>query len=275
MDYKSAEYDGKDLRLINIKYFDPEQTLVCGQCFRWAVSNGIYSGIALGKRLDLFLEGNDLVFKNTSPDEFESLWKKYFDLERSYDKLHQFFAKDKILKEALAFSQGLRLVQQEPWETLITFILSQNTNIPRITGMISRLCEGFGNPLPDRGFSFPSPQTLTPLSPEDLAPVRCGYRAQYIIDAAKQVTDGATDLVLLRAMPAEKAFRELQQLNGVGPKVAECVLLYGYGRTDRFPLDVWIKRVMAEYYPTGFPKEFSSLAGIAQLFLFRYIRMKN
>jgi len=162
-------------------------------------------------------------------------------------------------------------MRQDPWETLITFILSQNSNIPRIKKMVSGLCEHFGQALPCGRYTFPTPESLV-VAPEALAAVRTGYRAPYIVDAARQVVEGKIDLAALAAQPSDEIKEALVKIHGVGPKVAECVLLYGFGKVERYPVDVWIKRVMESMYPAGFPEAFCATAGIAQQYLFHYAR---
>ena len=283
MDYKSIEQRGTDLALTEIRNFIPSQVLDCGQCFRWSSDtnnnsdstssiNNSYRGIAHGRWLELSLKNGDIILKNVSHDEFDTIWRDYFDLGRNYEELRNHYSTDDTLHKALTFSPGLRIMRQDPWETLITFILSQNSNIPRIKGMVARLCECFGQTLPGGGYTFPTPEALAVLSADNLAPIRSGYRAEYIIDAARRTADGRLNLKVLQSMPSEDVRRALMEVHGVGPKVADCVLLYGFGRVERYPLDVWMKRVMAEYYPKGFPEKLADTAGIAQQFLFHYAR---
>jgi len=163
-------------------------------------------------------------------------------------------------------------MRQDPWETLITFILSQNSNIPRIKGMVLRLCEGFGTLLPNGGYTFPEAEALVDA---DLSGIKSGYRVNYIKDAARRVAEGRLNLNELILMSTDKLRASLLEIHGVGPKVADCVMLFGFGRVECFPLDVWMKRVMEEYYPNGFPQKLLDTAGIAQQFLFHYIRTIN
>jgi len=278
MDYSSIEQRGTDIVLTEIKNFIPSQVLDNGQCFRWSGSADSYTGVAHGRHLELFLEKDALVLKNVTLNEFESVWRDYFDLGRDYGQLRQLYATDDTLSKAMAFSPGLRIMKQDPWETLITFILSQNSNIPRIKSMVALLCENFGQALPlnketvTKSFTFPTPESLALLSADDLTSIRSGYRAAYIIDAAKRVADGRFDLKALHNMESEDIRLALMKIHGVGPKVADCVLLYGFGRVGHYPLDVWMKRVMASYYPDGFPDVLTNTAGIAQQYLFHYIR---
>ena len=216
-------------------------------------------------------EGN-LILHDTPLAEFDYIWKEYFDFGRNYTLLHNVYNKDKYMADAVAFSPGLRVLKQDTWETLISFILSQNNNIPRIKGMIARLCECFGDKLPCGGYTFPLAGTLAKLQPEDLAVVKAGYRAAYIVDAARRVADGEIDLQWLHTRPSDEVYDSLQKILGVGPKVADCILLYGFGREERYPMDVWMKRVMERWYPNGFPENIQPTAGIAQQYLFHHAR---
>jgi len=273
MDYTSVQQVGKDIVICDIKHFDLAQTLDCGQAFRWASFRGNkFSGIAHGRRLELELADGSLILKDVTKEEFHTIWESYFDLGRNYANLRNIFSNHDTLTKALTFSTGLRLMRQEPWEMLISFILSQNSNIPRIKKMIDLLCENFGQALPCGGYTFPGPGALAALTPQALDVIRSGYRAPYIIDAAKRVATSTTNLVAISAQPTEIVRQSLLQVHGVGPKVADCVLLFGFGRVECFPLDVWMKRVVATLYPSGFPQELQEYAGIAQQFLFHYAR---
>jgi len=272
MDYIKIEQKGKDTIITGIKNFNPAQILDCGQCFRWTSENDAYTGIAHGRRLQLCMEGDSLILKDVSLQEFDYIWRDYFDLSRDYNEIRQHYSIDASLAKAVSFSPGLRLMRQDPWETLITFILSQNSNIPRIKKMVELLCKHFGKALPCGGCAFPVPEDLAPLSPDDLAPIRPGYRAPYIIDAARHVADGSLCLATLKAQTSDEIKKALLRIHGVGPKVAECVMLFGFGKVEICPMDVWMKRVMAAYYPDGFPENLKPTAGIAQQYLFHYAR---
>jgi N-glycosylase/DNA lyase len=251
------------------------QTLDNGQAFRWREVADGFSGIAHGRRLDIAYDSAKqiLTLKNVKLSEFETLWCDYFDFSRSYENLRtQFSCENETLQKAVSFSQGLRLMRQDVWEVLISFILSQNSNIPRIKQMIERLCENFGEKLPCGGFAFPTAQALAALSAQDLAPIKCGYRTAYILDAAQRTASGIFNPAELCTRPTEEIRKALLEIRGVGAKVADCVLLFGFSRTECYPVDVWIKRVLAQYFPDGLPKSISENAGIAQQFLFHYIR---
>lgn len=246
--------------------FDLAQTLDCGQAFRWKCDeNGIWSGYYLDRYLELYhKKENVIVFKNTSEEDFLNIWSVYFDLDTDYSVLKKRFSEDDILKNACDFAGGIRLLRQDSWEALCSFIISQNNNIPRIKGIISRMCEKYDG--------FPSPEALAKETPESLAFLRAGFRAGYIIDAVQKVLSGETDLDSIRKMPYEEAKKQLMKIKGVGPKVADCVLLFGMYRTEAFPVDVWIKKVMANFYPDGMPECTKGYEGIAQQYLFHYAR---
>ncbi len=254
--------------------FSLKDTLDCGQCFRWSESGGGFDGIVEGRFCHAEQRGDTLLLSTTRED-FDALWRDYFDLDRDYAALRREFSTDETLRAALAFAPGIRVLRQRPWETLCSYIISQNNNIKRIKGIIARMCESFGEPLCDgRGYAFPSAGRLATLDEQALAPLRCGFRAKYILDAAEKVASGEIDLAALRDMELDEARRTLMSIRGVGPKVAECTLLYGFGRTECFPIDVWIRRAMSELFPAGLPECAVREAGIAQQYIFHYMRMR-
>ena len=253
--------------------FDLDATLFCGQCFSWdRLPGGGYAGASGDRALFLCDPSRDLPRALADP-----FWRGYFDWDFPYAQARaQFSAMDPILKEAAAFAPDIHILNQDPWEALCSFIISQNNNIPRITGIVRRLCRTFGSPLEKSGdwalFSFPRPERLANCTPGDLAPLRCGFRARYLIDAAQKVSSGKVDLKRLRTMPLTEAREQLMQIVGVGVKVADCALLYGLHRLEVFPMDVWMKRVMARWFAGKNPDCFGPYAGIAQQYLFHYSR---
>lgn len=279
VDYETVYQSGVDTVLTGVSHFDLAQTLDCGQAFRWGVIEANaddavgYTGIAYNRRLNLTFVDGVLTLHETSLEEFEAVWKEYFDFTRSYGDLRVNLSRDCAhLSRAMEFSPGLRLMRQDVWEILVSFILSQNSNIPRIKKMISALCENFGERLSCGGYAFPAAEALAILSPKDLNNIKSGYRAAYIIDAARRTAEGSFDIRELQKLESDEVHEALLKIHGVGPKVAECVLLFGFGRIERFPLDVWMKRVMAGFYPQGFPPQLQPYSGIAQQFLFHYAR---
>ena len=260
----------KDGIIVSETDFDLDETLDCGQAFRWKKISSdhevTYEGSFVNDHLKISqLKKGEFLFHDIDENTFISKWISYFDFETDYSELKRMFSEDETLAKACKFAGGIRLLRQDSWECLISFIISQNNNIPRIKGIIDRLCGNYKG-------DFPSPYQLAEETPDSLAYLRSGFRAKYLADAAKRTADGETDRAAIASMPIDSARTELKKILGVGPKVAECVLLFGMYRTEAFPIDVWIKRVLAEYYPNGFPEQFSDNAGIAQQYLFHYIR---
>lgn len=264
---------------------DLRKTLLCGQCFRWReVSPGVFTGTAAGRELTVTQAEVPLL----AADPF---WRNYFDLETDYAALAKQLAKlHPRLREAANYGRGIHILRQEPWEALCSFILSQNNHIPRIQGIIDRLCEpnawGTQPTVPTLGSTyglrqraaqrpFPPPEVLAELQVEDLAGLRCGFRAKYVLDAARRVADGRLPLEELREAPLPQARAALMQVFGVGPKVADCTLLYGLHRMDAFPVDVWIGRAMERWFPGVQPTDFGAAAGLAQQYIFDYIRSSD
>lgn len=246
--------------------------LDCGQAFRWVQKDGKWHGVAYGKALIAEQIDNRLIL-DCSAEDFESIWKNYFDFDCDYEKITASYD-DKYLKSAVSEYSGIRILRQEPWEALCSFIISQNNNIPRIKGIVERLCDTFGDG-EDGQKAFPSAEKLAKLTVEDLAPLRAGFRAKYIIDAAQKVASGEVDFEKISNEPIEFGREELQKIKGVGAKVAECTLLYGFHKIEAFPIDVWVKRIMAEMYPDGLPPCTKGTEGIAQQYLFHWRRMQD
>ena len=247
--------------------FDLMQTLDCGQSFRWEPCNeksNRIGGIAFGRYLELEESDKHILFCDTEEDDFLHIWVPYFDLELDYKSIKDDLSElDPILCKAAQYAPGIRILQQDPWEALCCFIISQNNNIPRIKGIVSRLCEHFGEKIPG-GFAFPAPEVLANCTVEDLAPLRSGFRAKYILNAAQKVAQGIIILDAMKTMPLEEVRQQLMTIQGVGPKVAECAALYGLHRLEAFPMDVWMKRAMAILFPNKTAADFGRYAGIAQ-----------
>ncbi len=257
-------------------FFNVPVTLDCGQSFRWTENeNGDWQGIAFGKKLTVHQDGENITLIGADEKDYREIWEKYFDLERDYKKICESFSGDKMLREAVKAYPGIRILRQEPWEALCSFIISQNNNIPRIKGIIERLCALAGEDLGNGDYAFPSPEKVLELGVEGLAPIRSGFRAKYIIDAARKVSDGTVNFEFIDSLPLEEAAEELKKIKGVGDKVAACTLLYGFGKADSFPVDVWVKRILAETYPNGLPECTAGVSGIAQQYLFHYRRTVN
>ena len=273
MNMFSAKFDNNNIYITNYGGFDLPHTLDCGQAFRWEEDeNGIWHGVAFNKYLKLQkLSDGTVVLYNTSKDDFEGIWRHYFDLDRDYNEIITAISEDETLKKASEYAHGIRVLNQEPWETLCSCIISQNNNIKRIKGIISRLCENFGESK-DGYYTFPTAEKIAGLTLDDLSVLRSGFRAKYILDAANKVASGEVRLENLKNAPTDGARDELMKIKGVGPKVADCVLLFGLEHADAFPKDVWIKRAMQVLFDGELPECAKPYAGIAQQYIFLYAR---
>lgn len=269
------KYIDNNVVIEDITSFNLAQTLDCGQCFRWEqVSPDEYHGVAYGKALTVSQQGQTVIFHNCTPADFESIWFDYFDLGTDYDEIKKELAQlHPVLKDAQQYAPGIRILRQEPWEALCSFIISQNNNIPRIKGIIKRLCETFGERLSSGDYTFPTAEVLSKYTADDLAILKSGFRAKYIVDASQRVASKEVDLENIITLLTAQAREELIKIKGVGPKVADCTMLYGMGKTDCFPLDVWMKRAMQVLFPNLTPQSFGKNAGVAQQYIFHYSRM--
>lgn len=259
-----------------------------GQCFRWETLPVLgdepakYRIPAFGKCLIVSQPSKDCIETDCTEEEFGDLWYDYLDLGTSYKKIRTLVDKDEdpFMADAAASCVGLRILRQDPWETLISFIISQNRNIPAIKRSIELLCERAGKRCKDSEgnayYSFPGPEDILSLSDEKLSECRLGYRDVYLRNAARTVTDGDLDLDAVSEKLADEAISELMKIKGVGLKVASCVTLFGLHKLDAFPVDVWIKRVLENEYPNGYPKEkYSPYNGVYQQYMFEYYRKKD
>lgn len=272
MDYIRAVESGNNVVVDGVRHFCLGDILDCGQCFRWdELEPGCWRGTVQGRVRTLRQEGERLTFFDTSLKEFDEVWYDYFDFGRDYGEVKRRLSEDATMRRAVEFTPGMRVLLQEPWEALCSFILSQNNNIKRIRGIVARLCETLGDEV-EGGFGFPTAERLAHLEQEDLAPLRCGFRAGYILDAARRVSSGGIDFAALASAPLSEASGMLRGIRGVGPKVAACALLYGLGRADSVPVDVWIDRALKSFYPRGMPEEIADIAGLGQQYLFHYVR---
>ena len=260
------------LRLKDVECLDLDLTLDCGQAFRWEKQeDGSYSGVAGGYFLNIKKDGDDLLFNDTDKDVFNSFWRNYFDLDKDYAAICESLKQDALLSSTIDAYYGIRILNQESWEALCSFVISQQNNIKRIKLIIDRLCRAYGDEIKEGVYSFPSAERLAELKEEDFLKIGAGYRAKYLERLSKDVACGAIDLEKIKSMSLEEARKALLEIYGVGTKVANCALLFGFGFYSAFPVDVWMKRVM-QYYPDGLPECFSGIEGIAQQYLFHWAR---
>lgn len=317
------------LVISGVKPFDLEKCCTCGQAFRWvknpvhmqaglfdecglpdAEASLAFTGVIRGRAVLVMQSDDSLIVTPCAKGEAQ-LFIDYFDLKRDYSAVEAALAADERLRVCLPGSSGIRVFNQEPFEALISFIISANNNIKRISGIIGRLCSLAGEKLPVRYFSdcaaadcdfgknsevfaFPTPERIAALSEDELKQIGAGYRAPYIIKSAKRIADGY-DLEKLRSLPTAEARKELLTFPGVGPKVADCILLFSLGHADAFPVDVWIERAMTELYfsdsstadtPAARPapakseiqaaaRSIGKLSGIVQQYIFSMHEIKN
>ena len=264
-----------NLIITNIRPFSARQTFTCGQCFRWTPQpDGSYLGIVRDAAARVS-ESHGALVLSSNAQQFEPLWRAYFDCETDYAAICDSFAVDAFTSAAAEFGRGIRILRQDPWEALCTFILSQCNNIPRITGIVDRLCTLLGKPIVFEHqtlYTFPTPEQLAVCTAEELAPLRAGYRTPYLIAAAQAVCSGAIDFSALEQLDTDSARREIMQLRGVGRKVADCFLLFGLHKLDAFPVDTWMKKAAA-YYSDDMKRFINSpYAGVYQQYFFFYTR---
>lgn len=270
----------------NVRDFDPIHIFECGQCFRWLKEdNGTYTGVARGKVVNIGYSNGAIEIINSTSEDFINIWFEYLDLGRDYSKIKKALAKDEIMKKAIDFGYGIRILKQDIWETLISFIISANNRIPMIMKVVAAISRAYGEEIQFNGkeyFTFPEVEKLEKASVEELSACKGGFRCKYIVGTTALVKEGVIDLNSLSRLSSEAARSELIKFPGVGNKVADCTLLYSGTKYDVFPTDVWVKRVMEELY---FKREaslkeiqefardyFGELSGFAQQYLFYYAR---
>lgn len=262
---------------INIRDdFDLEKITSCGQCFRVRkFDDGTYRFVTGSHILYIRRMGKDRYLVSCSLKEWHEIWKTYFDLTRNYAGLRKSVGgKNDFIQKSMEYGRGLRVLLQDPWEMLITFIISQRKNIPAISKSVETLAQKYGSPVStvrETVCLFPTPEELSNVSIEELSKCQLGYRAAYVRDAVDKVQSGVLDLKAIAELEDEKLFQGLLQIHGVGKKVANCVCLFGYGRSARVPVDVWISRVIQEECKGQNPfPEFGKDAGIMQQYAFYY-----
>lgn len=259
--------------------FSISQICRSGQCFRMAergeAADGIYSLVAAGRYLELRQEGDEILFDCPQAD-FDEVWKKYFDLETDYARIiASIDEEDVYLVSAAGFGSGIRILRQDLWEMIISFIISQQNNIRRIRRCIDLLCRQYGErKQTGKGvvyYGFPTPETLAGAEMEDLCACNLGYRSRYVHETAVSIRNGEVDLEALHGMDYPSARAELMKLCGVGAKVADCICLFALHKTEAFPVDTHIHQVLEARYPGGFSFEkYGQYVGVLQQYMFYY-----
>ena len=283
----------------NVEAFEPKHIFECGQCFRWnEQKDGSYTGIVGNNVLNVKKEEKDIVITSIGEDNLKNLCIKYFDLNTDYKEIKEKLSKiDKYLKESIEYGSGIRILNQDNWETLISFIISANNNIPRIKGIIERLSKKYGKKIvwkDNEYYTFPSPKELSKAEVKDLRGLGLGFRDVRVFETTRMINNNIIDINKIENIKDTNILREeLLRFPGVGPKVADCIMLFSMRKLNVFPIDVWVKRVMIELYGneinTGSKilepnnkqileyaeNKFGNLAGLAQQYLFYYRRTKN
>ena len=280
-------------KINNIKSFEPKHIFDCGQCFRWnEMADGSYTGTFGRNVLNVKKENKEIRFKGLVDGNIEDICNKYFDLDRDYEKIKKDLSKiDNNMKTSINYGEGIRLLNQDLWETIISFIISANNNIPRIKGIIDRSSKTYGEKIVWEGkeyYTFPTPKQLSKATIEDLRKLGLGFRDVRVYETTKIINAKKVDLEKLHKEENTQHVREiLLTLPGVGPKVADCILLFStLKRLEVFPIDVWVRRVINELYIKNENEEkvnkkeieqlakqkYGNLAGIAQQYLFYWKR---
>ncbi|MBQ3870327.1 MAG: DNA-3-methyladenine glycosylase 2 family protein [Clostridia bacterium] len=260
-------------------HFDLDKIFDCGQSFRFEKNgDGFFEGVAFGRLLRIGQDEKNLYIE-AAEDEYENIWKRYLALDEDYGKINEDILKHfecDVIKRAMEAGDGIRILRQDPWETLCSFIISQNNNIPRIKSLVSAVCRAYGQSFESGGkvyYAFPGEKEILNAGEAGLKALKTGFRAGYLISAAEHCLSD-TDLCRIRdEYTYEQGLEELCRIKGVGPKVASCTLLFALGKWSAFPVDVWIKRTIDKYF--GGRLDITSLgryAGIAQQYLFYYER---
>lgn len=252
--------------------FNIAQIANSGQCFRiFEQSKGIWEAVAFGRSLKIHVKDDNTHVFECDTEEYNKLWRNYFDMQRNYGKIKAKIRAvgDPYLTSAVNFGYGMRILNQDLWEVIVSFIVSQQNNISRIRGIIKRLCTPYG-------LRFPAPQELAIFSEDDLMKIGLGYRARYVRNIAIAATEGSLNFSELRKMSYHDAVVYLKKFDGIGDKVANCIALFGLRKLEAFPVDVWIKRILQQQYKGTFDTtRFPGYVGLVQQYMFYYERFRE
>lgn len=281
-----AEEIEDGILLKNVSDFNAKHIFECGQCFRWdKEEDDSYTVIAFGKVINVKSNGNEVRILNTDFKDFKEIWFEYLDLGRDYSRIKEVLSTDDTMKSAIKYGEGIRILKQDPWETLISFIISANNRIPMIARSISLFSQMYGQTINYNDkvyYTFPTIKDLSEADLSDIKSCKAGFRCKYIIKAIEMVRKGEINLEKIKSMKTIEAEKELKKIPGVGIKVANCILLFSMQKYDTYPVDVWMKRITEELFlkrksKTGeisdfAQKRFGDFSGFAQEYLFYYAR---
>ncbi len=265
--------------------FNIKQILECGQSFRFnEIDENTFKIIAHNKSIIVHSKDNNVEIIGSSADDFENIWTNYFDLNTDYTKIKStLLNNDPVMNTCIPFGDGIRILRQDPFEIIITFIISQNNRIPMIKKVIENLSTNYGTPINNTDYAFPTFQQLKNITVEELNDCKTGFRSKYIRDFLDKLETNEINLDHLKTLDYQALKKELMKIKGVGTKVSDCIILFGFSITNAFPVDVWIKRVVEHFYFKGkdtkieeielFGKtNFGNYGGFAQQYLFYYAR---
>lgn len=288
MDFEKVTYEENEIVIHGVKNFNIKQILECGQCFRFEkVKELDYIIVANQRVIEVIQNDDNVIILNSSKEDFNNIWKEYFDLETDYDKVKEGLSDDAILSKSVQYGYGIRILNQDKFELLISFIISARNSIPSIMKTIKKISEKFGDEMSYKGksyYTFPTPIQIKDATLEEIQETGASFRSKYIIDTIKNVNSGEDlyDLDRISNLPADECHKELQNFKGVGAKVADCIMLFSMKKTSAFPVDVWVKRAMMYFYNAEegslnkiriFARnKFGKLSGYAQQYLFYYAR---
>lgn len=282
---------GNSIICENLDFFDIKAIFTCGQAFRWyEEKDGSFTTVHLGRVLNVLNEDNRVVFKGTNLEEFKEIWVDYFDLNTNYKEIRKTLSGNEILVNAMEYGKGIRILNQNHFEMLISFIISANNMIPRIKKSIEVISMRYGKFICEdenrKYYSFPTVEELSNATVEDLREfAKVGFRDKRIFDTVNMILNDKIDLNSFESLETDVLREELLKFSGVGNKVADCIMLFSYKRKEVFPVDVWIKRVMEELFIhkqmpvkkiSSYANEiFKENAGLAQQYLFYYARKEK
>lgn len=286
MDFTNVKYLEDKVILEGVVNFNIKQIVECGQCFRWdKISEMNYVGVAFGKVIEVSQNEDTVTIENTNKEDFENIWIKYFDLERDYAKIKKELYNDEILRKSIDYGYGIRILNQEPFELLISFIISARNSIPSIKKTIKKISERWGKEIEYKGniyYTFPRAEDLKEATEEEIKETGASFRSKYIVSTVEMVNNEPDILNKILLLNDDECHTALQEFKGVGAKVADCIMLFSMEKTSAFPVDVWVKRAMMYFYNAEegslnkiriFAREkFGALSGFAQQYLFYYAR---
>lgn len=307
MNFKDIEFLENKVILKDVKDFNIKQICESGQCFRWKKeAENRYIGVAYERVLEVEQIDNDVILHNTNEEDFKNIWLRYFDLETDYSKIKEELSKDEVLRKSVEYGYGIRILNQEPFELVVSFIISARNSIPVISKTINNICERWGSKIIYKGkeyYTFPRKEVLAKATLDEIKEIGGSFRSKYIVDTVNKINKAELirqgkleieekeefikmyDLERIINLSDDECHKALQNYMGVGSKVADCIMLFSMEKHSAFPVDIWVRRAMMHFYnaeEASLPKirifgrdRFKNLSGFAQQYLFYYARENN